>query len=71
MTFKFDRDVMPGKLWMAAALVWPIWLAFAIAAKPETRRHWIITVTAGIVLLIPTVPTIYTFVMWSVEGFAP
>jgi hypothetical protein len=71
LTFKFDLDVMPGKLWMATALIWPFWVGAAIASRPEYRVRWAVAVAIGMLLLTPTIPTLYTFVVWSIEGFAP
>jgi hypothetical protein len=71
LVFKFDLDVMPGKLWMVIALAWLLWLGAVVLSRRENRMRWIIVIAIGVLLLAPTIPTLYTFIVWSVEGFAP
>jgi hypothetical protein len=71
LVFEFDLDVMPGKLWMALALAWTLWLGAALLSPPESRTRWMVAIAIGIIFLAPTIPTLYTFAVWSIEGFAP
>jgi hypothetical protein len=71
LVFKFDRDAIPGKPWMVLALGWFLWPCAVVFARQEKRVQWIIVITIGFLLIAPTIPTLYTFVAWSIEGFAP
>ena len=71
MVFKFDLDVMPGKLWMAFALLWILWLSALIFSQKEDRLRWIIGIAIGFLVLVPTISTLYTFIVCTVEGFSP
>lgn len=69
--FKFELDVMPGKYWLALSLSWFLWPLSIAFAKGEDRTHWIVSTVLGLLILVPTFSTTYTFVVWAVEGFAP
>ena len=71
LVFKFDRDAIPGKPWMVLALGWFLWFFAVALADQGSRVQWIIVIAIGVLLIAPTIPTLYTFVAWSVEGFAP
>jgi len=71
LVFKFNLDVMPGKVWMGLALVWFVWLVVAVMSKRENRMRWVFVIAIGVLLLSPTISTLYTFTVWSIEGFAP
>ena len=68
---EFDLDVTPGKLWMALALAWIVWLGAALASRPENRARRLVAIGIGVILLAPTVPTLCTYAVWSIGGFAP
>lgn len=70
LTFRFDRDVMPGKLWMGLAVAWLVWFGAFGLVRREDRARWLGTLAFGLLLLAPTVPTLYTFIVWSIEGVA-
>jgi hypothetical protein len=69
--FKFEVDIVSAKIWMAFALIWLLWPLCVFISPRETWRKWTTAVGVGIVVLAPTVPTLYTFISWTVEGFAP
>ena len=71
LVFEFDLDVMPGKLWMALAFAWVVWLGAALVSRPENRTRWMVAIGIGAFFLAPTIPTLYTFAVWSIEGCAP
>jgi len=71
LVFKFDRDVMPGKLWMVLAFAWTVWVVAAVRSPPEGRRRWMLAIAIGMLVLAPAMPTLYTYTVWSIEGFAP
>jgi hypothetical protein len=71
LEFKFDRDVISGRPWMVLALAWFPWLTVFGLAQRVDRIQWIIVIAIGLALLTPTMPTLYTFVVWSIDGFAP
>ena len=71
LMFIFDVDVIRGKTWMVLALAWIVWVVAPIVSSRATRTRWLVTVMAGSLLLAPTIPTLYTFIVWGIEGFAP
>lgn len=71
LVFKFNLDVLPGKVWMGLAFAWPAWLVAAAMSKRENRMRWVFVIAIGVLLLSPTISTLYTFTVWSIEGFAP
>lgn len=71
IVFRFDIDVMSGRLWMAVALIWPLWAIAAVLSPRATIRAWVGAGVVGLVVLLPVLPTLYTFVVWSIGGFAP
>jgi cell division protein FtsW (lipid II flippase) len=71
LVFKFDVEIVSAKIWAVMALVWLLWL-FVVALSPSRNlKKWIAAVIASSLILAPTVPTLYTFVVWTIEGFAP
>ena len=71
LVFKFDVEVVPSRVWMGVALIWPLW-AIAAALSPRMMvKAWVATGALGLVVLMPAIPTLYTFIAWSIGGFAP
>ncbi len=56
---------------MVLALAWFAWPFVFLVAHRENRMKWGVVVGIGALLLLPTIPTLYTFLVWSIEGFAP
>jgi hypothetical protein len=48
-----------------------LWLVVVALSPSRNLRKWIAAVIASSLILAPTVPTLYTFVVWTIEGFAP
>jgi len=71
LVFTFDVNVMRGRVWMPIALTWLLWLLALVLSERERRKRWMVTIAIGVVLLIPAMPTLYTYVVWTVDGFAP
>src|SRR4030095_13986861 len=71
LLFKFDVSVMRGKAWMVLALAWFLWLLALIMSERDKRKRWMVIIAIGVVLLIPAIPTLYTYIVWTVDGFAP
>lgn len=71
LVFGFDVEVVPGKFWGGMALIWLLWVAVGTLSPSTYRRKWMITFIASIVILAPTLPTLYAFVVWTIEGFSP
>jgi hypothetical protein len=71
LVFKLDRDVISGKPWMVLTLAWFLWLSAIALARRQDRIQWIMVIAIGSLLLAPTIPTLFTFVVWSIKGFAP
>jgi len=71
LVFKFEFSVFSARIWMTIALTWLLWPVCAIISPRETWRKWIAACVVGILVLAPTIPTLFTFIVWTVEGFAP
>jgi hypothetical protein len=69
--FKFEIEVLSGKIWMTLALTWLLWPVYASISQPEMLKKRAIAGFVGILILAPTVPTVFTFIAWTIEGFAP
>ena len=69
--FGFDVEIISGKLWAGMALIWLLWLVVGALSPSMYRRKWMITFIASILILVPTLPTLYAFVVWTIEGFSP
>jgi hypothetical protein len=52
-------------------LTWLLWPVCAFISPRETWKKWIAAAVVGILVLAPTIPTLYTFIVWTAEGFAP
>jgi hypothetical protein len=71
LTFQFNLDILPGKIWLVLALAWFAWPFVLLLARREDRTQWGVAVGVGMLVLVPTIPTLYTFLVWAIEGFAP
>jgi hypothetical protein len=71
LDFKFDIHILSAKIWLGIALMWLLWIPAAVLFRPRKLKHSLITGIAGILILMPTYSTIYTFTVWAVGGFAP
>ena len=71
LVFKFEIDVLSGRVWLVIALSWLLWISQIVFPFRAKRMDWVATVLVGFVLLVPTVSTQYTFLAWAIEGFAP
>ena len=71
LMFKFDIELIPGKIWMGLGLAWPLWVFAALLVPRGTIKTLAVALVLGIVVLIPSIPTLYTFVDWTISGFAP
>lgn len=70
LVFTFDFNLLPSRIWMILGLTWIVWLVAAAVAPLETRRKWILTVVIGVLIQVPAISTLYTFLVWWIEGFA-
>lgn len=66
-----DNDVLPARVWTAVTLLSLPWLLAPALARSGTRLNWLWTIIAGLVILSPTYSTLYSFLAWTIEGFAP
>ena len=71
LVFEFDVEIIPAKIWAMIALMWPLWLVVAAISRSRKPKQWIAAIIASSLVLAPSVPTLYTFVIWAIEGFAP
>ena len=70
LVFKFEVEVLSGKIWMTLAMTWLLWVVCALVSPPEMLKKRAIAGFVGILILAPTIPTVFTFIVWTVEGFA-
>ena len=71
LMFMFDVDILSGKAWMVLTLVWVVWVGAPIISPKAIKMRWTLTIAAGLLLLAPTISTLYTFIIWGIWGFAP
>jgi hypothetical protein len=71
LVFKFEVEVLPGKIWMVVAMTWLLWLVSSLLSPRDALKRRAIAGLVGILILAPTIPTLYTFIVWTVQGFAP
>jgi hypothetical protein len=71
LEFKLDLDFLPGKIWLGFALPWPLWFIGAFASPRPMRKKWVVAAAFGVLILTPTISTIYTYIGWAIGGFAP
>ena len=71
LVFKLDLDAVPSVVWMGLASIWPLWAVAALLSPGVMARAWIVTGVLGVVVMLPVIPTLYTFIAWSFGGFAP
>ena len=71
LVFMLDSKLLPGRVWMVLALTWLVWLVATVVAPLEVRRKWTLTVVIGVLIQVPAIPTLYTFLVWWIKGFAP
>jgi len=68
--FISDVDVVRVRTWVQLAALWPAW-ALAFILPSVDGRRWAIAMVVGTLVLVPTIPTLYSFASWSAFGFAP
>jgi hypothetical protein len=71
LDFKFNIHILSAKIWLAIALMWLLWIPGAALFRPRKLKDSLITGIAGILILMPTYSTLYTFTVWAAGGFAP
>jgi hypothetical protein len=71
LVFKFGVEMISGKLWAGMTTVWLLWLLFIAFSPRKHLKMWILAVVASSLILAPTYSTLYTFLVWTIEGFAP
>ena len=68
--FNFEVDVIHAKTWLVLALLWYPWMAQVVVKRGMERKYWLWVLCICLLFLLPTMSTQYTFVVWSLEGFA-
>ena len=71
LVFRFDVTIISGKIWAVIALAWPLWFLVLALASRRDLKNWGFAAIAGVLILSPIFPTLYAFVVWTIEGFAP
>jgi hypothetical protein len=66
-----DVAVVSSGVWLVAAWGWLIWPVALLVARAQASRLTVGSVVVGALVIVPSVPTIYTFTAWSIGGFAP
>jgi len=57
--------------WLFLAVSWPLWALLLLPPGKQQRLQWLAVLVISLVVLSPTFSTLYTFAIWSIEGFAP
>jgi hypothetical protein len=65
-----DIPIVNGRIWFVAAWAWLAWPIYVLA-RAKATRFTVAALVFGAVVIAPAVPTIYTFTVWSIGGFAP
>jgi hypothetical protein len=69
-SFHFDRSLVPGRAWFVFAVLWLIW-PVALSLRPTRSLFRVLVPSAlGLAMIAPYVPTLWSFAMWSIGGFA-
>ena len=71
VTFRFDIELMPARVWLAGAWAWLFWPLAMVLNPARFRMALLVPLGVALVLLWPCLGTIYTFTVWSITGFAP
>jgi hypothetical protein len=71
LVFEFEVEILSGNIWMVFAVTWLSWPLCTFASPRALWKKRAITGLVGMLILAPTIPTLYTFLVWAVEGFAP
>ena len=71
MLFVLDKDVVAPSAWVALAATWPLWSIATWFAGRSRRLGWCVVLVVGLIILSPTLSTLYSFVVWHMGGFAP
>ena len=71
VTFRFDIELMPARVWLAGAWAWLFWPLAMLLHPARFRMALLVPLGVALVLLWPCLGTIYTFTVWSITGFAP
>ena len=65
-----DNYVITVRMWAMLCVIWLAWIAVPIFQSSQ-RRKWLVAIGLGLVALLPTFGTLYSFAAWSIGGFAP
>ena len=64
-------EFIPAKPWLALGWLWLIWPAVLTMQRERTLLRVGVPLAISLALLVPCVPTIFAFTVWSIGGFAP
>lgn len=60
-----------ARLWFVVGWLWLVWPVLLFVTKARSSRVAIAGVVLGAVTMLPSIPVIYSFTAWSIQGFAP
>jgi hypothetical protein len=66
-----DAAIFSSRVWLVVAWSWLVWPGVLIVARTQASRLTVGSIAVGALVIVPSVPTIYTFTAWSIGGFAP
>src|SRR5215831_6431294 len=58
------------RVWVVVAWLWLVWPLLLLVRRREASRFASVAVLIGAGIIVPCVPTIFTFTAWSINGFA-
>lgn len=67
----WDESLIPGRLWFALGWLWLAWPILLVVTKARTSLLAVGGVVGGALAMLPSIPVIYSWTVWSIEGFAP
>ncbi len=68
---RFEWDGFSATPWMVFAWLWLLWPLSLFWPLNKNRKVLVVALLLGAALLMPAVPTLFTFTTWSIGGFAP
>ncbi len=66
-----DIPLITGRMWLAVAWAWLCWPIYALVRRRHLSRLTFGAIAIGAAVLVPAIPTTYTFSAWAIGGFAP
>jgi hypothetical protein len=69
--FYADLEIISGRWWLLLVWLWLIWPPLLVLHPVQTVKRVAVPVAVGLALMIPCIPTAFSFTAWALGGFAP